>query len=145
MQRRLPSESEHLVELLTSWIAWRYARTPERLVLTSAPTSVPQVIEKIVPGAVWRLAWHEDRTAVLYGIAPHSDPTKYLVVRHDADRPREEGVFERLPDGTWLAVDGVVLQSQLLGFKTDHATSSRPRKRGRRRGGTRSGMKRSRP
>lgn len=117
MQRRLPYEPEHLVKLLTSWIEWRYRRTSQRLILTSAPTSVPELIEEMVPGAVWRLAWREDGTAVLYGLAPRNDPTKYLIVRHDAARARGEGVFERRPDGTWLPVDGIVLRSRLLGFK----------------------------
>lgn len=123
MQRRLPYEPEHLVSLLTSWIEWRYRKTRQRLVLTSAPTSVPQLVEEMVPGAVWRLAWHEDSTAVLYGLAPRTDPTKYLIVRHDATQARGEGVFERLSDGTWLPVDGIVLHSRLLGFEKSARSS----------------------
>lgn len=117
MQRRLPNEPAHLIQVLTSWIEWRYGRTNQRLILTSAPTSVPQLVEEIVPNAVWRLAWHGDGTAVLYGLAPRTDPSKYLIIRHDAARARGEGVFELLPDGTWLAVDGIVLHSRLLGFE----------------------------
>lgn len=135
MQRRLPYEPEHLIELLTSWIEWRYGLTRQRLVLTSAPTSVPQIVDEMMPGAVWRLAWHEDSTAVLYGLAPASDPDKYWIVRHDAARPRGEGVFERLADGAWLSIDGDTLQSRLEGANKErrglerYASSSRRRRR----------------
>jgi hypothetical protein len=100
MQRRLPHESKHLVQQLATWIAWRYAGSPQ-LVLTSAPTSLPASLERWRIGAVWRLAWQADGTAVLYGLAPGEDPGKYFIVRHDGPISRTEGLFERLSDGTW--------------------------------------------
>jgi hypothetical protein len=112
MRRRLPSEPEHLIEQLTSWIAWRYARSHQSLVLTSAPTSIPQVLERWMPRAVWRLAWQGDGTAVLYGIAPGSGPTRYFVGLYDGNSHRE-GVFDRLSDGAWAPVEGDSLESRL--------------------------------
>lgn len=105
MQRRLPHESPHLVEQLAAWIDWRYAGS-SRLVLTSAPTSLPLALERWKSDAVWRLAWQSDGAAVLYGIASGDGPTKFSVIRHDAPSGRVEGVFERLPDATWRLVDG---------------------------------------
>jgi hypothetical protein len=106
MQRRLPHEPKQLIEVLTAWIDWRYAGFRYRLVLTSAPTSVPAVVERWRPGAVWRLAWEADGTAVLYGLASNDAPTKFYVVRHDSRDSRTEGVFEREYDGTWRRVEG---------------------------------------
>jgi hypothetical protein len=106
MQRRLPHESKQLIEQLTSWIEWRYARSPHRLVLTSAPTSVPGKLERWRPGAIWRLAWDEDGSAALYGLAPGDGPTKYYVVRQDARDFRTQGLFERLPEGGWRRLEG---------------------------------------
>src|SRR5688572_26066239 len=93
MRRRLPFEPEHLVKALTSWIEWRYAQSRRRLVLTSAPTSLPPDLESWMPNAVWRLAWQGNGAAVLYGLAPRSIPRQYNVIRHDASATRTEGFF----------------------------------------------------
>jgi hypothetical protein len=106
MRRRLPDEPEQLLAELTSWIESRYAASKERLVLTSAPTSLPSVLERWMPGAVWRLAWLGTGAAILFGLAPSSGGGRYFVVQHDAVNARREGVFERLPDGLWSRVDG---------------------------------------
>ncbi len=105
MQRRLPHEPKHLVQQLAAWITWRYAGSPQ-LVLTSAPTSLPAGLETWKTGAVWRLAWQADGTAVLYGLAEGGGPGKCFVVRHDGPGSRTEGLFERLLDGTWQRLDG---------------------------------------
>jgi hypothetical protein len=110
MRRRLPFEPEQFVAQLTSWIEWRHAESKDHLVLTSAPTSVPPILERWMPGAVWRLAWLGNGAAILYGLAPSSGPGKYFVVKHDAVNARREGVFESLPDGTWSPVEGDSLQ-----------------------------------
>lgn len=57
-------------------------------------------------GAVWRLAWQANGAAVLYGMAPGSDPTRYFVARHDGVNPIREGTFDHLADGTWVSVQG---------------------------------------
>ena len=101
MERRLPYESQQSIEQLTAWIEWRYAGSRHRLVLTSAPTSVPAVLQQWRPGAVWRLVWEADGSAALYGLAPGDTPTKYFIVRHDARDARMEGLFEHLADGSW--------------------------------------------
>jgi hypothetical protein len=95
MRRRLPNEPKQLIEQLTSWIEWRHSGSKEHLVLTSAPTSVPRIVERWMPGAVWRLAWLRSGAAVLYGLAPSSGPGKYFVVKHDAVNAQTEGVFSR--------------------------------------------------
>ena len=112
MRRRLPHEPEQLLAELASWIEWRYAQSSERLVLTSAPTSLPSVLERWMPGAVWRLAWLGNGTAILFGLAPGSTPGRYFVVRHDAVNARREGVFNKLPDGTWSRLEGDGLESK---------------------------------
>jgi hypothetical protein len=106
MRRRLPYESKELLAELTSWIDWRYANSKERLVLTSAPTSLPPTLERWAPDAVWRLAWLESGAAVLFGLAPGNRPGRYFVVRKDAVSAHREGIFERQPDGTWCQSDG---------------------------------------
>jgi hypothetical protein len=105
MQRRLPHEPKQLIAQLTAWIEWRYNGSP-RLVLTSAPTSVPAVLARWKPSAVWRLAWEADGSAALYGLAPGDGPKQYFVVRHDARDSRKEGLFELLADGTWQRLEG---------------------------------------
>jgi hypothetical protein len=118
MQRRLPHESEYLIEQLASWIDWRYSGK-ERLVLTSAPTLLPPELVNWRQGAVWRLAWQADGAAVLYGLAPGEGPTKYFVTRHAADKARTEALFELMPDTTWrlLEGDGVILGPLLTPFE----------------------------
>ncbi|HUQ51056.1 MAG TPA: hypothetical protein VM692_02465 [Gammaproteobacteria bacterium] len=111
MRRRLPHEPAHLIEQLTIWIEWRYADSHESLVLTSAPTSVPLAVNRWLPGAVWRLAWQGDGSAVLYGISPGSAPNKYFVARHDGVASRREGLFERVGDEHWVHLDGDSLRS----------------------------------
>jgi hypothetical protein len=106
MRRRLPFEPAHLVQALTSWIEWRYAQSRRRLVLTSAPTSLPPDLESWMPNAVWRLVWQGNGAAVLYGLAPRSIPRQFTVIRHDASASRTEGVFEHLSDGTWQLLEG---------------------------------------
>jgi hypothetical protein len=106
MRRRLPFEPEHLVQALTSWIEWRYAQSRRRLVLTSAPITLPPDLESWMPNAVWRLAWQGNGAAVLYGLAPRDIPGKFCVIRHDASASQEEGFFELLADGTWHLLDG---------------------------------------
>jgi hypothetical protein len=113
MQRILPHESQQLLEQLTAWIDWRYAGCRSRLVLTSAPTSVPAVLERWRPGAVWRLVWDADGSAALYGLAPGDGPTKYFVVRQDRSESRSEGLFQRQPDGTWSRIEGNSLALRL--------------------------------
>jgi hypothetical protein len=110
MKRRLPHEPKELLKQLTVWIEWRYAGSA-RLVLTSAPTSIPAVLERWRPSAVWRLAWEADGTAALYGLAPGDTPTKYFIVRHDARDSRSEGLFELQSDGTWQRLEGDNLHS----------------------------------
>jgi hypothetical protein len=105
MQRRLPHEPKHLVQQLAAWIAWRYAGSPQ-LVLTSAPTALPAGLKQWRAGAVWRLAWQADGTAVLYGLAPGDGPGNYFIVRHDGPTSRTEGLFEHLSDGTWQRREG---------------------------------------
>ena len=112
MRRRLPHESEQLLAELTSWIEWRYSNSKERLVLTSAPTSLPSVLERWMPGAVWRLAWLGNGAAILFGLAPGSSPRRYFVVRHDAVNACRDGVFDRLPDGTWSRLEGDSLEPE---------------------------------
>ena len=104
MERRLPHESAELIARLTSWIDWRYASS-RRLLITSAPTALPFDVQKWRPGAVWRLAWESDGTAMLYGLAPGDGPSSYYIVRRAATS-RAEGVFRLLTDGTWKAVEG---------------------------------------
>ena len=106
MRRRLPSEPKHLIEELTSWIEWRHAASRRRLVLTSAPVSLPAALERWMPSSVWRLAWQANGVAVLYGLAPSDRPSKFFVIRHDASASMREGVFEHLPDGTWQLLEG---------------------------------------
>jgi hypothetical protein len=106
MRRRLPFEPEHLIEQLTSWIEWTYAASRRRLVLTSAPTSLPSGLERWMPNAVWRLAWQGNGAAVLYGLAPGDSPTKFFVIRHDAGGSNKEGLFERVGNGRWQLLDG---------------------------------------
>ena len=112
MRRRLPHESHDLLAELTSWIEWRYAHSKERLVLTSAPTTLPSGLARWMPSAVWRLAWLGSGAAILYGLAPGSGPTRYFVVQHDATNARREGIFEKLGDGTWTRIDGDALEPQ---------------------------------
>src|SRR5687768_10235958 len=112
MRRRLPHESEQLLAELTSWIEWRYANSRERLVLTSAPTSLPSVLERWMPGAVWRLAWLGNGAAILFGLAPGSSPGRYFVVQHDAVHACRDGIFAKLPDGTWSRVEGDSLEPE---------------------------------
>jgi hypothetical protein len=114
MRRRLPHEPEQLLAELTSWIEWRYATSKEFVVLTSAPTTLPPVLERWIPGAVWRLAWFGNGAALLFGLAPTTGG-KYLVVQHDAEHARREGTFERAPDGTWSRVGGDSLEPQSKG------------------------------
>src|SRR5688572_6565193 len=110
MQRRLPNEPPQLVEQLTAWIEWRHAESKNNLVLTCAPSSLPPMFERWMPGAVWRLAWLQDGHATLYGLAPGSSPGRYFVVKHDAVQARKEGLFERLPDGAWRRIEGDSLE-----------------------------------
>jgi hypothetical protein len=110
MRRRLPYESKELLAELASWVEWRYANSKERLVLTSAPTSLPFALETWMPEAVWRLAWFQSGTAILFGLAPGSGPRRYFVVRRDAVKPQREGVFERHRDGSWSKIDGDSLE-----------------------------------
>ena len=112
MHRRLPYESEQLVAHLTSWIEWRYANCQQRLVLTSAPSSLPSILERWMPEAVWRLAWLGSGAAVLYGLAPGSGPRTFFVVQHDAVHASREGVFERRADGTWRRTEGDGLEPE---------------------------------
>jgi hypothetical protein len=112
MRRRLPYESKELLAELTSWVEWRYASSKERLVLTSAPTSLPPALETWMPEAVWRLAWFRSGTAILFGLAPGSDPRRYFVVRHDAVKEQREGTFEKHPDGSWSKIDGDSLEPE---------------------------------
>lgn len=112
MHRRLPYESEQLLAELTSWIEWRYAASEERLVLTSAPTSLPSVLQRWMPGAVWRLAWLGSGTAILFGLAPSGHPRRYFVVQHDAVKAHREGVFEKLAEGSWSRVEGDSLEPE---------------------------------
>ena len=111
MRRRLPHESEQLLAELTSWIEWRYAKSTERLVLTSAPTSLPAGLDHWLPGAVWRLAWQSSGAAILYGLAPSIGPRRF-VIEHDGVNPRREGTFEKLADGTWRLTAGDSLEPQ---------------------------------
>ena len=113
MQRRLPHESQHLIEQLAAWIDWRYAGS-RRLVLTSAPTSLPADLDRWRPDAVWRLAWQSDGVAVLFGLAPGDGPRKFSLVRHDATRVPVEGIFERLSDATWQHIGGDNLEGANL-------------------------------
>lgn len=112
MRRRLPHEPKELLTELTSWIEWRYGESKKRLVLTSAPTSLPSVLERWMPGAVWRLAWFENGAAILFGLAPSTRPGRYFLVRHDAVKAHREGIFEKLPDGTWRQTDGDSLEPE---------------------------------
>jgi hypothetical protein len=112
MRRRLPHESEKLLADLASWIEWRYANSAENLVLTSAPTSLPAALERWTSDAVWRLAWQENGSAILYGLAPGGGPGKYFVVQHDAVDAHREGVFDKLRDGTWMFISGDSLEPQ---------------------------------
>lgn len=105
MRRRLPFEPVQLVAELTAWIEWRHAGS-RYLVLTGAPSSLPRLLERWMPEAVWRLAWLKNGVAVLYGLAPSGNPGKYFVVKHDAANVQREGVFEHLPDGTWRPTEG---------------------------------------
>jgi hypothetical protein len=105
MERRLPHESEHLIAQLARWIDWRYARS-KRLVLTSAPISLPPSLGGWRPAAVWRLAWQTDGSALLYGLAPSVGSDSYFVLRYDGAAPPAEGLFERLQDGTWRCNEG---------------------------------------
>jgi hypothetical protein len=114
MRRRLPHESEQLLAELASWIEWRYANSRERLVLTSAPTSLPSVLERWMPNAVWRLAWSGNGAAILFGLAPSSGPGRYFVVQHDAVHARRDGIFHKLSDGTWSGVDGDSLEPEAM-------------------------------
>src|SRR5688572_5383576 len=107
MRRRLPHESAQLLADLTSWIEWRYANSKERLVLTSAPTSLPAVLERGTTDAVWRLAWQESGAATLYGLTP-SSPGKYFVLLHDPLNTQREGIFERL----WSQISGDSLEPE---------------------------------
>lgn len=106
MRRRLPSEPEHLVRALTSWIEWRYAESRRKLVLTSAPTSLPSDLDRWMPNAVWRLAWQGNGAAALYGLAPGDSPRRYFLTRHDVFASRKEGLFEQLGDGGWQLLEG---------------------------------------
>jgi hypothetical protein len=110
MRRRLPSEPEHLIEQLTAWIEWSYAASRRRLVLTSAPTSLPAGLERWMPNAVWRLAWQSNGAAVLYGLAPGDSPTKFFIIRHDAGGSKKEGVFEHVGKGVWRLLAGDALK-----------------------------------
>jgi hypothetical protein len=109
MRRRLPHEPKQLVQAVTSWIEWRYANATatatERVVLTSAPTSLPSEILRALPGAVWRLAWLRTGSAILYGLAPGNEPRRYVIVEYDGDKARRDGVFEER-DGMWTGVAG---------------------------------------
>ena len=132
MHRRLPYESEQLLAELTSWIEWRYASSEERLVLTSAPTSLPSVLQRWMPGAVWRLAWLGSGTAILFGLAPSGSPGRYFVVQHDAVNARREGIFEKSPDGKWRRVEGDGLEPEaqrLLECEIVMLSGYRPRSR----------------
>jgi hypothetical protein len=117
MRRRLPYESHDLLAELTSWIEWRYANSTERLILTSAPTTLPSGLGRWMPNAVWRLAWLGSGAAILYGLAPGGGPTRYFVVQHDATRARREGLFDRLGDGTWTRIDGDALEPRAKGVQ----------------------------
>jgi hypothetical protein len=112
MRRRLPTEPEHLIEQLATWIAWRYAHSTDRLVLTSAPTSLPLGLDRWTPGAVWRLAWQADGAAVLYGIAPGRGPNRYFIARHDGIATRREGMFDRHSDNAWSHIEGDDLKAR---------------------------------
>lgn len=114
MRRRLPHESKQLLGELTSWIEWRYAHSKERLLLTSAPTSLPSEIA-LLGGAVWRLAWHESGAAILYGLVPTPDPGKFSFVQHDAVNPLRQGLFEKLQNGTWRLLSGDALAPEAVG------------------------------
>src|SRR5689334_20091458 len=112
MRRRLPNEPKELVAELTAWIAWRYAQGKNGLVLTSAPTTIPPVLDRWMPGAVWRLAWLKNGTAILFGLAPSSGPGRYFVLRHDAVNVQRDGIFEKRSDGTWEQIDGDSLEPE---------------------------------
>jgi hypothetical protein len=109
MRRRLPSESEELLKQLAAWIAWRYEPSRKKLVLTSAPTSLPLELQRWKPGAVWRLVWQTDGAAILYGMAPGGEPRRYFVARHDGINPMREGLFDRLADNSWGSIQGDTL------------------------------------
>jgi hypothetical protein len=113
MRRRLPFESEELVEQLTAWIAWRYTTSRKKVVLTSAPTSLPLELQRWMPGAVWRLVWHADGSAILYGMAQGSGPTRYFVARHDSTSRLREGSFDHLADGKWTPLHGDTLDLRI--------------------------------
>jgi hypothetical protein len=112
MRRRLPYESKELLAELALWVEWRYANSKERLVLTSAPTSLPSTLETWMPEAVWRLAWFQSGSAILFGLAPGSGPRRYFVVRHDAVKAQREGIFEKQRDGSWSEIDGDNLEPE---------------------------------
>jgi hypothetical protein len=112
MRRRLPYESKELLAQLTSWVEWRYADSNERLVLTSAPTSLPSTLETWMPEAVWRLAWFQSGAAILFGLAPGAGPGRYFVVRHDTVKAHREGAFEKHRDGSWSQIDGDGLEPE---------------------------------
>jgi hypothetical protein len=122
MRRRLPHESEYLLLELASWIQWRHAQSRESLVLTSAPTSLPSVLERWMPGAVWRLAWLGTGAAILYGLAPTSTPRRYFVVQHDALNARREGLFEAIGDGDWNRIEGDTLEPDANSLARSDAT-----------------------
>lgn len=130
MKRRLPYEPAYLVQELTSWIDWRYAGARRRLVLTSAPSSLPPGLERWRPNAVWRLAWQGNGTALLFGLAPGDSPTTFFVVQHDALGSHKEGVFMHA-DGTWQQSGGDSLGPPALGRRhRARAPVGRPRRGG---------------
>jgi hypothetical protein len=119
MRRRLPHEPKELLVVLSSWIEWRYAKSRESLVLTSAPTSLPGALDQWIPGAVWRLAWLGTGAAILYGVAPSHTPGRYLVVLHDAVSARREGTFEIFSEGDWRHIDGDSLEPEATSRSRD--------------------------
>jgi hypothetical protein len=116
MRRRLPHESKQLLAELASWIEWRYAHSAQRLVLTSAPTTLPLVLERTTD-AVWRLAWQESGAAILYGLAPGDKPGEYSLLQHDAVNALREGVFAKLSDRNWNFVSGDSLVPEAVRLK----------------------------
>ena len=52
-------------------------------------------------------------TAILFGLAPSGHPGRHFVVQHDAVNARREGVFEKLPDGSWSRVEGDSLEPEV--------------------------------
>jgi hypothetical protein len=97
MNRNVPP-FESLAEHLTSWIKWRYAASPELLLVISVPEHVPSLIqrwmESALPDAVWRVAWLETGDAVLCGMAQRGNDG-FVVVQHHGTHHDAECVYQQ--------------------------------------------------